>query len=200
MQRTIRSAAMLISAIFLTVGCNFKAANNEGAPPGGESSPQAKVKVTKVAAGDLKLQPVLSMRVYGYETTQLNSKINGYVQQFKVDIGDRFQKNEELAVLRAPELGDEVTRREQLLIQAAEDRKSAEANIRLAEARRDEQKERLILHESKQKRVKELVAMSATDPAKLDEANAAVKETEAAIRSAEAEIEAAVAADNAAAG
>ncbi len=36
MQRTIRSAAMLISAIFLTVGCNFKAANNEGAPRGGE--------------------------------------------------------------------------------------------------------------------------------------------------------------------
>ena len=97
---------MLISAIFLTAGCNFKAASNEGAPRSDES-PQVTVKVTKVMAGDLKLEPVISMKVYGYETTHLNSKIDGYVERFAVDIGDRFKQGDELAILHAPELGED---------------------------------------------------------------------------------------------
>jgi RND family efflux transporter MFP subunit len=184
---------MLIPAIFLTAGCNFKAANNERVPRDNES-PQVTVKVTKVMAGDLKLEPVLSMKVYGYETTQLNSKIDGYVQRFAVDIGDRFKQGDELAVLRAPELGDEVIRREQLLIQVSEDEKSVQANIRLAMARRDEQNELLKLHKITQKRVGNLVRKDALNQAKLDEADAAVQSTIAAIRSAKAEIDAAEAA------
>ena len=188
---------MLISAIFLTAGCNFKAANNEEAPRGNES-PQVTVKVTKVMAGDLKLEPVLSMKVYGYETTQLSSKIDGYVQQIAVDIGDRFQQGDELAVLRAPELGDEVIRREQLLIQVSEDEKSVQANIHLTMARRDEQNELLTLHKITQQRVGNLVRKEALNQAKLDEADAAVQTTMAAIRSAKAEIDAAQAAYNSA--
>ena len=81
MKRTIQSVAVLICTILLAPGCNFQAANNEGAA-NGKKSPQDKVwKVTKVVVGDLKLKPVLSMKVYGYETTQLNSKIDGYVQR-----------------------------------------------------------------------------------------------------------------------
>ena len=190
---------MLISAIFLTAGCNFKAANIDGAPRGNES-PRVEdtVKVTTVMAGDLKLEPVLSMKVYGYETTQLMSKIDGYVQRFAVDIGDRFKKDDELAVLRAPELGDEMRRREQLLIQASEDGKSARANVRLAMARRDEQNELLKLRKINQQRMANLVRTGSLNQEKLDEADAAVQAMIAAIRSASAEIDVAEAAYNSA--
>ena len=133
MKRSLSCSATLLAVALFAPGCNFKAANNEGAA-NGSKSPQFKVKVTKVTAGDLKLNPVLAMKVYGYETTQLNSKIDGYVQWLTVDIGDRFKQGDELAVLRSPELGDEVVRREQLLRQVGEDEKSARANVRLAMA------------------------------------------------------------------
>ncbi|MCH8923486.1 MAG: HlyD family efflux transporter periplasmic adaptor subunit, partial [Planctomycetes bacterium] len=197
MKRTIQSVAVLICTILLAPGCNFQAANNEGAASSGKS-PQVKVKVTKVTAGDLKLNPVLSMKVYGYETTQLNSKIDGYVQRLAVDIGDRFKQGDELAVLHAPELGDEVIRRDQLLKQAGEDENIAQANIRLARARRDEQHERLKLHKIKQRRAAKLVSQGALNQEKLDEADAAVQATMAAIRSAKADIDAAQAAYNSA--
>ncbi|MCH8042493.1 MAG: efflux RND transporter periplasmic adaptor subunit [Planctomycetes bacterium] len=191
------SATLLVAAALLAPGCNFKAASNEAAS-NGDPSTQVKVKLTRVTAGDLKLKPVLSMKVYGYETTQLNSKIDGYVERLAVDIGDPFKKKDELAVLFAPELGDEVVRRDHLLTQAGEDEKSARANVRLAMARRDEQHDRLKLHKIKQHRAARLVSQDALNQEKLDEADAAVRATMAAIRSAEADIDAAEAAYNSA--
>ena len=56
----------------------------------------SRTEVSKSIELPAELQP--------YETAQLTPKVEGYVKQMRVDIGDRVRKGQVLAVLNAPEL------------------------------------------------------------------------------------------------
>lgn len=78
--------------------------------------------------------------VMGFETTKLESKIGGYVQEItstntlsgateEIDIGSKVSEGQVLAVLDAPELTDDLMEKKALLLQAESDVVQAEAGI-----------------------------------------------------------------------
>ena len=50
-----------------------------------------------------------------YLQTDLFAKVQGYVREMKVDIGDRVRKGQTLAILEAPEVNTQVTQSEAAL-------------------------------------------------------------------------------------
>ena len=94
---------LLFSAIMLVaVSCNQKkesTGSNQAAAMVVDTVPVfmlSSTVVNKAIELPAELQP--------YETTALTPKVEGYVKQLRVDIGDRVQKGQVLAVLDAPEL------------------------------------------------------------------------------------------------
>lgn len=75
-------------------------------------------------------------KVVPFEETPIVAKVAGYVDSVKKDIGDRVKKGETLAVLRAPELLQEIEQRKAAVEQAAAGIVQAEAGVKVAEAAR----------------------------------------------------------------
>jgi HlyD family secretion protein len=73
-------------------------------------------------------------RIEAFEETPLVPKIAGYVEELKVDIGDKISKDEVLVTLRAPELADDVQQKTALVAQAEAEIKQAEAAVEAAQA------------------------------------------------------------------
>ena len=184
-----RLAIAVIALAIGMVGCAKKTA----APTSDtNSSPKASnVDVSPVIAGALKKNIDVPAEVVGYESAELMSKIDGYVKQVNVNIGDMVEVGQELLILDVPELDDEVTRRKKLLAQMTADQTSTEQGVVLAERQLDEAKALLELNEIKLRRISQLVGKGALNQQKLDEAKFALRSTEASLASLAAGVKAA---------
>ena len=140
----------------------------------------------------------LPMTLEGDQRTELRARVEGYVSEVHVDIGDRVTAGQLLVSLDAPELEAEVRRRQQMVLQAQAHLGVAQGSVRTAEARmrqaassRDEQAAMKQLRMSELQRYQTLVQRGAVQSEKLDEANYAVMAVDAAVIKIEADVDAA---------
>ena len=68
------------------------------------------VGVVPVTRADLSEELALSAEFRPFQEVNVYAKVNGYVRQMKVDVGDRVKAGDVLAVLEIPELQDELQR------------------------------------------------------------------------------------------
>jgi multidrug efflux pump subunit AcrA (membrane-fusion protein) len=146
--------------------------------------------------------------VQAFEQTPVFSKIAGYVQTLKVDIGDRVSKGDALAVLWVPEMEVDLAQKQALVgqaeaevLQAKEavavaeaDFKSAEAQVQATESTRQSAEARLQRAQSQYERLKKagssgVVGREDVEETRLgaEEARAGVEEVKAKVRSSQAD-------------
>lgn len=65
------------------------------------------VSVVRVERQDLTRDLVLSAEFRPYEEVDLHAKVAGYLKDIRVDVGDRVQAGQLIAILEIPELADE---------------------------------------------------------------------------------------------
>ena len=68
------------------------------------------VAVAKVTREDLYTEVPIPAEFRPYQEVELHAKVSGYVQEMKVDFGDRVKAGQLLATLDVPELKDELDR------------------------------------------------------------------------------------------
>ena len=157
----------------------------DNSPP--QANPQG-VNVLTAKTNPMRREVELSGTVEGHETAKLMSKIDGYVGEVSVNIGDPVRQGDLLAQLDLPELEDEVERRRRMVEQAEALVRSRRADVALAEARRDEHDASLRMRESEQERIARLVRRGSLNQQQLDEATYAVESVVAMRSSADANI------------
>jgi multidrug efflux pump subunit AcrA (membrane-fusion protein) len=140
----------------------------------------------------------LPITLQGDQRTELRARVEGYVAEVHVDIGDRVTADQVLVTLDAPELEADVRRRQQIVLQSQANLGVAEGAVRTAEARlrqaasaRDEQAAMKQLRSRELDRYRMLVQGGAVQREKLDEAEFAVMAVDAAVAKIEADVEAA---------
>ena len=135
----IRALAHSASAItiaiflpFLAIGCDRPLSNS----PQTTSTDQAVASVTTVKPERGVIRRSISQpgTIQAFEQTPVFSKIAGYVQKVKVDIGDRVAKGDALAELWVPEMEVEVAQKNALVGQAEAEVKQAREAVAVAEA------------------------------------------------------------------
>jgi multidrug resistance efflux pump len=207
-----------LSALLLTIGIGC----------GHEPKPIAKAQDDDVLMVSTTTPKKMLLRRYikqpgmlkSYEETPIYSKLPGYMETVKVDIGDRITKDELLGELWVPEVEEAVKVKESFVrkgkadvIQAEENLKVAKADIVTCEAKVDEMKASVIRAVAfvdrwdKEYERDKVSKVDPNDPMKgflnpktvaeikkqLDAAKAALKETEAAVASATAALKESIA-------
>jgi RND family efflux transporter MFP subunit len=79
------------------------------------------VAVTRIKRADVAQKLTLSAEFRPFQEIDVMAKVAGYVQQIRVDVGDRVSQGQLLAVLEVPEMTDDIERAE-----AAKQRNAAE--------------------------------------------------------------------------
>ncbi|MHB8900171.1 MAG: efflux RND transporter periplasmic adaptor subunit [Thermoguttaceae bacterium] len=97
-------------------------------------SPGVRVTAARLQRKTLELATTQPARVEAFEETALVSKIAGYVDEVRVDIGDTVKKDQVLLTVSVPELRDELAQKEALVLQADAEVKQAEAALQAARA------------------------------------------------------------------
>jgi multidrug efflux pump subunit AcrA (membrane-fusion protein) len=203
--------AWLAAASFLTLGgCDRSAGQSQGSA---QDSPATTVRVETIAVSREHLQRVSEAtpaELLPYETTDLYAKVSGFLQEIRVDYGDRVEKGRVLAILYVPEMEKEleqkkalVTQAEKTIQQAQEALRAAAAAVRSAEANVGEAaagRTRARAHYERWKvqyaNVQDLISRKVIDAQTRDEtlnqfkaAEAAVDEIEAKVKSAKAALD-----------
>ncbi|MGC3971022.1 MAG: efflux RND transporter periplasmic adaptor subunit [Pirellulales bacterium] len=144
-------------------------------------------------------------KVEPFEAAPIFVKFAGYVDEVNKDIGDRVKKGETLAVLRAPELQQDVAQRKAAVAQAEAAIVQAEAGVKVAEAARtraaatlDELKAGVSVAEathayrkSEQDRVVELVTRGSLTESRRDEVRSQYLASQAELTAAKARFDSA---------
>lgn len=103
MSRRIRACALMIA---FAPGCSDSrkvAAENDPPEP-------VSVTVAKAVPEDLSRHLVLAAEFRPFQEIDVHAKVAGYVKTINVDIGDRVQQGQVLAILDIPEMQDDLVR------------------------------------------------------------------------------------------
>jgi multidrug efflux pump subunit AcrA (membrane-fusion protein) len=68
------------------------------------------VAIEKAARADLSRSLSLTAEFIPFQEVEVMSKVAGYIKKINVDIGDRVQTGQVLAVLEVPEMNDDLAR------------------------------------------------------------------------------------------
>ena len=144
------------------------------------------VSVARVQRHDLQRDLVLSAEFRPYEEVDLHAKVAGYLKDIRVDVGDRVQAGQLIAILEIPEMADEDAQAE-----ATRKRSEAELVHAQSELMRDQS-----AHEAAHLNFQRLDDVMKVRPAlvarqEIDNAMAKDREAEAQVDSAKAAITAA---------
>ena len=149
------------------------------------------IETREVKLRDFVDQVDLPVTIEGYESASLVSRVEGYIKELLVDIGDSVVAGQVLARLDLPEMEAEMTRKIRMIDQAQANLHSQRSEITKTESQLAEQKALLKLRKSELRRVRNLVAAGALKQVKLDEANYAYDAVEASLERIHAEVGAA---------
>jgi RND family efflux transporter MFP subunit len=93
-------------APLFAAGCSRGGVNIEA-----KSEPPAPVvPVARVASADLARQTEITAEFRPFQEIDVHAKVAGYLKKIYVDVGDRVQQGQLLAVLEIPEMADDLTR------------------------------------------------------------------------------------------
>jgi RND family efflux transporter MFP subunit len=142
-QRARGGLLVLVVALLGGTGCNNKAAATS------EDDQVKGVKVTTTTPKVMTISRQIEQPGYlkAYESTPIYTKISGFVETVRVDIGDSVKKNELLAKLWIPEVvsdlkvkADKIKQAQADLKQAKENANAVEASVKSAKSHVDEAK------------------------------------------------------------
>ena len=137
MKSFLSLAGVLLTAAWLLTasGCGQPtAAESTTAASADSGSALDRVTAGKPERKTLKLYTSQPGRIEAFEETPLFSKVIGYVDQIKVDIGDEVKKDDVLIKLWIPEMEDDLKQREALVAQAKAEVMQAEAAVEASKA------------------------------------------------------------------
>jgi RND family efflux transporter MFP subunit len=109
----MRIFIITIFGLSLIASCGQPAANNAPAAP-----IQDTVAVFILHTDSLRKRVDLPGELRPYLQTDLFAKVQGYVREMKVDIGDRVHRGQTLAILQAPEINTQVAQSQAALASA----------------------------------------------------------------------------------
>ncbi|HEX5444071.1 MAG TPA: efflux RND transporter periplasmic adaptor subunit [Pirellulales bacterium] len=169
---------------------------------GGRSTGQVRVKVVKPHQGGIERTTTQPGSVHSFRSAKLYSKVSGYLKEQNVDIGDRVEKDDVLAVIDMPEIEKEVEREEAAVqqaeahvVQMAAHVESAKADYNAAKAligerEADVEDAESMLSYSKKvyDRIAQLVKERGVEPALADEKEEKWHASKAALSSARASV------------
>lgn len=126
-------------------GCNSANVTSESSTSGEQSATALpKVATTKPARKTITQKTIQPGQIDAFSTTPIHAKVAGYVEQLKVDIGDRvrgpvrdsegklIEPGQLLAVLSAPELEEEFHQKEAMVEQVKAEVLQSDAAIKVA--------------------------------------------------------------------
>ena len=144
----------------------------------------------EVRIGDFVDSIELPVTIDGYEQAELMSRIEGYVGEVLVDIGDEVLEGQVLARLDLPEMGAEHRRKTKLVDQAEAQLNSQKFEVVRVQAHRAEQKALERLRESELERIGSLVQGGALKQEQLDESQYAYEAVQASLERIQADVRA----------
>ena len=95
------------------------------------------VAVAKVVKGDIAHVLTIAAEFRPFQEIDVHAKVAGFVKSIGVDVGDRVQVGQLLAVLEIPELQDELNQDEAAVKRAREEVHRAQADLARAESAHD---------------------------------------------------------------
>ena len=189
--RPCRRAALAAALLAGVAGC--REAADQKKPP--EKATPA-VTLTCPSRGVLRWTVRQPADVEAFEVTAIVPKVAGYVESWKVDIGDRVKKGDTLAVLWVPDLVKEASQREAEVDQSRKFFAVADAHIASASAAVDEARAGLKRTEADQnyrrlqhRRVNTLLERSVVNKQVEEESRNELQGAEATVREAQARVE-----------
>ncbi len=150
------------------------------APSSGAAAPPA--ATVQLATAELKLverRVRIPFTLVGYQQIDVTSRINGHLLKVHYDIGDQVVAGDLLAELYVPELGVEIERQQQVIVEAEQAIESRRAEQQQAVAHLAEQDPLLELRGRELRRISNLVEAGALEKEKQDEAEFALAAVEA---------------------
>jgi HlyD family secretion protein len=180
------------------------AAPVEAATGNGEGNVVTAVAVTRADLTRTTTQPAT---VHAYFEARVYAKVSGYLKELRVDIGQKVEAGEVLAVIDVPEMAKQCERQQRVITQLeAEERRAqaevelARANVTAAQAQQDEARAnvekadaQLAADQAECNRVEDLVQRQSLEGRLLDEARARLDAAKAARSAAQAALASAAA-------
>ena len=130
----ISSLGVILPGCFKSEPAEQPKAAEKADDAGGNHDRPVRVKVVRPTRADLIRSTTLPAQMEGYEKTEIQARVAGFLRCVNVDIGDRVKKKDVLAELRIPEMDQEVLQKESLLDQAKSMLGQAKAAAQAAEA------------------------------------------------------------------
>lgn len=127
-------ALSIVALLFTGIGCD-----KTSQPDAADGSPRSSAALDRVSAGPparktLTLTTQQPGRIEAFDEAPLFSKLAGYVEEVKVDIGDPVTKDQLLIQLFVPEYKDELEQKRGLLAQAEAEVQQSDAALIAMEA------------------------------------------------------------------
>src|SRR5215831_8218687 len=110
----VRVLTVLITGLITLLGCSCSKAQNAEAEDL-KAADIITVAVAKAAVEDMSRGIVLTAEFRPFQEIDVMAKIAGYVKNINVDVGDRVQGGQTLALIEVPEMADDQTRAQSLL-------------------------------------------------------------------------------------
>ena len=180
--QTVRCLALAsVTLVGLALAGCQRPAPKASAKPQKQAKPAAKVVVGSVSVQQLRQTVSLPATIESDETAQLMARVEAYVAEVLVDIGDEVAAGQTLVRLAAPELEESVTEWRAMLehLQASEQVLLAE--LHAARSQLDVTRAQLQLKESERDRRAALVEQGAIARQLLEETAAEVQSAEATL-------------------
>jgi RND family efflux transporter MFP subunit len=105
---------VFIGGLATLLGCSCSKTQNAEAEDL-KASDIATVSVAKATLEDMSRRIVLTAEFRPFQEIDVMAKIAGYVKKINVDVGDRVQEGQVLALIEVPEMADDQTRAQSLL-------------------------------------------------------------------------------------
>ncbi|MEM8944907.1 MAG: efflux RND transporter periplasmic adaptor subunit [Planctomycetota bacterium] len=177
-QSRLLLACMLVA--LCVTGCQ-QATRKPAARTKQVEKPVAKIAVGTVRRQELRQTVTLPATIESDETAMIMARVEAYIDQVLVDIGDEVRSGQPLIRLKAPELQQAADAAQAMIEQVAANEQVLMAELAAAEKQLDVVRAELTLKQSKRDRRERLVSAGAVAETLLEEAEAAVQSTAAVL-------------------
>ena len=126
-------SALLIIGLIAALSCSCSRTQNAQAEDL-KASDAPTVAVAKVGVEDISRGIVLTAEFKPFQEIDVMAKVAGYVKKINVDVGDRVQEGQLLALIEVPEMADDQTRAESMLNRSQAELARARDELQRAES------------------------------------------------------------------
>ncbi len=157
-RRSVRKGPPLVAlSLLLLAGCGHTdrsgtSANRKAAGSEGEEGKTAGISVIHPQRRDIRMTVVQPGTIEAFETAPIYSRISGYVQKYRFNIGDRVKAGAILLDMWIPDLVEQLAQKTAAVKRAQVQIRVTESALRAADARLETAKARVISAEAGVKR------------------------------------------------